>query len=216
MAAESSPAPDSNLEKERRFESISGVILAIFAAFLAIANLGGSKFDSDKITGTNEKTNVYAWYQAKSLKQNMLENQRDFISILLKADVINRESVPSLDTMLKTLTKQISEYDKEKNELLLGSKKVGKDNWVQEINGSYGKVVGAIEWETKIQQLGQAGSKFDISILFLEICLVIGAISLIMHNERLRITFISMMIALGLIGTAYGIQAFMLAITANA
>jgi hypothetical protein len=206
---------ESNLEKERRFESISGVILAIFAAFLAVTNLGGGKYDSDKITGTNEKTNVYAWYQAKSLKQNMLENQRDFIAILLKADVITGDSIPSLDIMLKSLDKQISEYDKEKKELLLGSKKVGKDNWVQEINGKYGHVIGALEWEKKIKCLGQAGSKFDISILFLEICLVIGAISLIMHNERLRITFISIMIAMGLIGIAYGIQAFILAISSN-
>ncbi|KPA09760.1 conserved hypothetical protein, membrane [Candidatus Magnetomorum sp. HK-1] len=203
----------SSPEKERRFEAISGVILAIFAAFLAITNLGGGKFDSDKITSTNEKANAFAWYQSKSLKKNMLENQRDFIQILMKADVIKKDKVPALDTMIESLENEIQEYKKEKKELLLGSQAVGKENWAQEVNGAYGKITGALEWEKKIDRLSQSGNKFDISILFLEICLVLGAISLVMQNERIRITFIAMMISLGLIGSVYGIQAFLLAIS---
>jgi len=204
---------DTVIEKERRFESFSGIILAIFAALLAITNLGGSKFDSDKIIGTNEKTNVYAWYQSKSLKQDMLENQRDLIETLIQANVIEKNKHDVLNKMMTALNSRIESYGKEKKELLLGSKKVGKDNWAQEKNGEYGKIIGALEWERIIGQLGHAGSKFDVSVLFLELCLVIGAISLVMHNERLRIIFIAAMITLGLIGMLYGIQAFILAIS---
>jgi len=201
------------IEKERRFESFSGIILAIFAALLAITNIGSSKFDSDRIIGTNEKTNVYAWYQSKSLKQDMLENQRDLIDTLIKANVIEKNKHETLNKMMTSLNSQIVAYEKGKKELLLGSKAVGKDNWVAEKNGEYGKIVGTQEWERIIRQLGLAGSKFDISILFLELCLIIGAISLVMHNERLRIIFIAAMITLGLIGMLYGIQAFILAIS---
>jgi hypothetical protein len=204
---------DTVIEKERRFESFSGIILAIFAALLAITNLGGSKFDSDKIIGTNEKTNVYAWYQSKSLKQDMLENQRNLIDTLIKANVIETNKHETLNNIMNVIDNRIVSYDKEKKELLLGSKAVGKDNWVQEKNGQYGQIIGALEWEKIIRRLGQAGSKFDVAILFLELCLVIGAISLVMHNERLRITFIASTIALGLIGMLYGIQAFILAIS---
>ncbi|ETR72242.1 MAG: Acyl-CoA dehydrogenase [Candidatus Magnetoglobus multicellularis str. Araruama] len=204
---------DPIIEKERRFESFSGVILAIFAALLAVTNLGGSKFDSDKIIGTNEKTNVYAWYQSKSLKQDMLENQRDLIGIFIKGNYIQQDKLSSLNSMLAPINSRIESYSKEKRELLLGSKAVGKENWVQEKNGEYGKIIGALEWEKTIQRLGQAGGKFDIAVLFLELCLVIGAISLVMHNERLRIIFIAAMITLGLIGMLYGIQGFILAIS---
>jgi hypothetical protein len=204
---------DTVIEKERRFESFSGIILAIFAALLAITNLGGSKFDSDKIIGTNEKTNVYAWYQSKSLKQDMLENQRSLIDTLIKAGVIETNKHETLNNIIKSIDNRILCYDKEKKELLFGSKAVGKDNWVQEKNGKYGQIIGALEWEKNIRRLGQAGSKFDVAILFLELCLVIGAISLVMHNERLRIIFIASNIVLGLIGMLYGVQAFMLAIS---
>jgi hypothetical protein len=207
------PLIDTVIEKERRLESLSGIILAIFAALLAITNLGGSKFGSDKIIGTNEKSNIYAWYQSKSLKQDMLENQRDLIETLIKANVIEKEKHDTLNHIMLKLNKRVLSYEKEKQELLSGSKTVGKENWMQEINGKYGQITGALEWEQIIKKLGQAGSKFDISILFLELCLVIGAISLVMNNERLRVIFIAAMITLGLIGMLYGTQAFILAIS---
>jgi len=204
---------DTVIEKERRLESFSGLMLAIFAALLAITNLGGNKFDSDKIIATNEKTNVYAWYQSKSLKQDMLENQRDLIETLINANVIERDKLEALNKILLSLNNRIQSFEKEKKELLLGTKIVEKTNRVQEKNGAYEKIVGGQEWESIIGRLGHAGTKFDISILFLELCLVIGAISLVMQNERLRIIFIAAMIALGLIGILYGIQAFILAIS---
>jgi len=201
------------IEKERRFESISGIILAIFAAFLAIINLGGNKFDSDKIIGTNEKSNTYALYQSKSLKQDMIENQRDIIDTFIQSEVIEKQKIEMLSNLIKSLNNQIVSFETEKNELLFGSKAVGKDNWKIEKQGEYGKIEGILGWEKRIARLGQAGSKFDISILFLELCLIIGAISLVMHNERLRIIFIAAMITVGLIGMLYGIQAFILAIS---
>jgi len=203
---------DTVIEKERRIESFSGIFLTIFAALLAITNLCGSKFDSDKIIGTNEKSNVYACYQSKSLKQDMLENQRDFIETLINANMINKENDEILKQRMAALNNRILSYEKEKQELLSGSKAVGKENWANEQNGEYGIVIGALEWERIIVRLSQAGSKFAISILFLELCLVIGAISLVMNNERQRIIFIAAMITLGLIGMLYGIQALILAI----
>jgi len=197
----------------KRFELITALTLALFAAILAITDLGGSKYGDDEIIGANEKASIYAWYQSKSVKQSLLEGQKDLTRTLVDSGSIARDQISSLESLAKKLDEDILRYKKEKNELLLGSAAVGKENWVQDIDGEFGKVVGAKEWEKKLDILGQAGDKFDRAVLFLQICLVIGAVSLVLQEAKLKWVFFSAMILLGTVGVAFSVQAFLIALT---
>lgn len=199
----------------KRFEVFCAITLALFAALLTITDLGGSKYGDDEIMGTNEKANIFAWYQSKSIKQSLVEGQRDLVRTLMGSGAINPEHLASLERLSAKLEEEINRYKMEKRELLLGSAAVGRENWIQDVEGELGKVVGAKEWEKKLETLGRAGDKFDLSVLFLQLCLVVGAVSLVLEQNNLKWTFYAIMVLLGLSGLFYSIQAFWVASSAG-
>jgi len=204
------PEESSAERSGRRFELTTGLILTIFAAILAITDLGGSKFGDDEIMGTNEKANVYSWYQSKSVKQSLVEGQRDLVQTLVDSGSINQDQISSLRSLTTKLDEDIARYKKEKTELLLGSAAVGKENWVQDIDGEFGKVIGAKEWEKNLEILGRAGDKFDIAVLFLQLSLVMGAMSLVLQQVRMKWAFCGAMVLMGIMGAIYSVQAFLI------
>lgn len=195
-------------ESSSGFEMLCGLTLAVLAAILAITDLGAGKFGEDEIIAHNQKANAYDWYQAKGIKQSLVEGQRDILKIMLDSGVIPAESQPKMQGLMTTLDGDIARYKKEKKEILLGSAGVGEANWVLEEEGKKGQITGAKEWEAKTALLNEVGDTFDLATLFLQICLVMGAISLLLKGERMRNTFYGIMVALGGLGTVYSTIAF--------
>lgn len=197
-------------KKHDHFELICGLAIAILAAALAINDLGSGKFGGDEIAARSGGEKAYSWYASKGLKENLAEGQRDTLKALLDAGVISPEKTSAVEGTLKQLDGQISRYAKEKKEILLGSSVVGQENWAQDIDGELGKIKGAKEWEGEANLLDSAGDVFDMGTLFLQLCLVLGAISLIMKEPRLRWGFFSTMVILGLVGIGFSIRAFLM------
>ena len=77
-------APESSIHihSENRLELITGLLIAVFAAILAIVDLGAGKFGKEQILANNQKTEAYQWYQSKSIKQTLTESHRDLINNL--------------------------------------------------------------------------------------------------------------------------------------
>jgi len=199
---------DNEREKSSGFEMICGLTLAVLAAVLAITDLGAGKFGDDEIIAHNQKANSFDWYQAKGIKQSLVEGQRDILRILLDSQVIPLENQARMGTLMASLDAEIARYRKERKEILLGSSAVGQEGWVLEEDGKLGGVKGAREWEAEIVALGAVGDTFDLATLFLQICLVMGAISLLLKGERMRNTFYALMVALGGGGTVLTVMAY--------
>jgi hypothetical protein len=195
-------------EKSSTFEMICGLTLAILAAVLAITDLGAGKYGDDEIIAHNQKANAFEWYQAKGIKQSLVEGQRDLLRILLDSRVIPPDAEGKMGNLLSSLEADIVRYRKERKEILLGSKAVGQENWVLEEDGKLGQVKGAREWEAETVALGAAGDTFDIATFFLQICLVMGAVSLLLKGERMRNGFYGLMVLLGAAGAVYSVMAF--------
>lgn len=193
----------------KRFETWCGLVIALFAAVLAITDLGGGKYGDDELIAHNEKGGAYLWYQSKGIKETLVEGQRDTLKALVEAGSIKPEQLPAIRKMVESLDADAARYGKEKKEILLGSKTVGQEGWAQDVGGEMGKVVGAQEWQAKADALNDVGDVFDYATFFLQICLVMGAISLILQDAKLGRTFFTVMIVLGLIGTGFAILAFL-------
>ncbi len=202
-------ADESTNDKSKSFEMRAGLTIAIFAAILAITDLFAGKWGDDEIKATNEKASAFMWYQAKSIKETIIEGQRDLLKSLAESGALQTEKQAAVDKHIDALSTSLVRYKKEKQEILLGSASVGPENWVQEVNGEKGKVIGALEWEASVGQLGTAGDRFDYSTLFLQLCLVMGAISLVLQQKRAQILFYSLMLGLGILGTGFSIFGFM-------
>ncbi|MCM8613548.1 DUF4337 domain-containing protein [Accumulibacter sp.] len=195
-------------EKSSTFEVLCGLTLAVLAAVLAINDLGAGKYGDDEIIAHNQKANAFDWFQAKGIKQSLVEGQCDMLRILLESRVIPPESEARMGTLMATLDKDIARYKKERKEILLGSAAVGQENWVLEEDGKLGTVKGAREWEAEAKMLGAAGDTFDIATFFLQICLVMGAVSLILKGERMRNIFYGLMVVLGGTGAVFSVMAY--------
>jgi hypothetical protein len=200
---------DESEDGKRRFETWCGVVIALFAAVLAIADLGAGKYGDDELIAHNEKGGAYLWYQSKGIKETLVEGQRDTLKALVEAGAIKPEQLPAIQTMVQSLDADAARYGKEKKEILLGSKAVGQENWAQDVGGEMGKVTGAQEWQAKADVLNDVGDVFDYATLFLQLCLVLGAMSLILQDAKLGRIFFLAMIVLGLVGTGFAVRAFM-------
>lgn len=205
MAHDEKPGAD---ERTDHYEAICGLTLAVLAAVLAVVDLGGGKFGEDELISHSEKAGAYLWYQSKGIKETLAEGQADMLKALVTSGVIAADKAPAVDSLITDIEGKARRYGKEKKEILLGSAKVGKENWVQDVGGEMGKVIGAKEWEEKADGLNGAGDIFDMATLFLQLCLVMGAISLVLQGSKLRWGFYVTMVIMGVVGSVYGSQAF--------
>ena len=194
--------------RERKWEMRFGITLAIFAAALAINDLGAGKFGDDEIKEVNEKSNSYMWYQSKGIKETLAEGQRDLIQTLLQAGAIAVDKEAQLQTVAAKLNAQVERYKREKQEILQGSAAVGKENWAQEVDGKLGQVVGSKEREKIVERLSAAGDVFDSGTLCLQLCMVLGAIGLLLKIPRGRKMTFATVITLGIVGTLFCIRAY--------
>ena len=197
-----------NSEKSSGFEMICGLTLAVLAAALAVTDLGAGKYGDDEIIAHNQKANAFEWYQAKGIKQSLVEGQRDMLKVLIEGGVIAPDKQERMSGLLVSLDRDIDRYKKEKKEILLGSKGVGEANWVLEQEGQLGQIKGAKEWEKDTEVLGAVGDTFDLATLFLQICLVTGAISLILKGIWMRNAFYGLTIGLGGLGSYFTLMAY--------
>lgn len=196
-------------ETNSNFEVRCGVVIAVFAAVMAVSDLVAGKYGDDEIIGTNEKAAAYMWYQSKSVKETLVEGEKSLLESLKKAGALRPEAQSAIDDHLVSLNKRILRYKKEKNEILRGSKTVGPENWAQDLDGKLGQIIGAQEHETHLATLAVAGDRFDMATLFFQLCLVLGAMSLVLKKENLQKSFFAGMCILGCIGTVVSLWAFL-------
>lgn len=202
--------PDENNSESgsRSFEIICGVLIAVFAAVLAITDLGAGKFGDDQLIAHNEKNGAYLWYQSKGIKETLVEGQRDTLQALVDAGSIRPEQLAAVQSLVQNLEAEVRRYGKEKREILLGSSAVGRENWAQDVDGELGKVIGGRQWEVRAQALNDAGDVFNSATFFLQLCLVFGAISLVIHRQAVRRAFFWGMNVLGATGAVFSVLAF--------
>ena len=195
-------------DSDNKFEMMCGLTLAIFAALMAVSDLFAGKYGADEIKKTNNKAAAYMWYQSKSIRTSMVEGQRDLLKTLAESGALKMEHNNSLTQLTDKLTKKVERYEKEKQEILLGSKAVGEANWVQDVDGKLCQVIGAQEYEKQLEIIASAGDYFDFANLCFQMCLVLGAISLILKKEKIQHLFYWIMVVAGVGGTVFSVFAF--------
>lgn len=185
--------------------------IAVFAALLSINDLFAGRYGSDELQLSNSRNNAYQWYQSKGIKETMLEGQLELLQSLLLSGTIDTNKVAAVEKLLKESEARIDRYKREKKEILVGSKALPKEQWLQEVDGDLGKVVGAKELDHFLVDLGQAGDLFDIASMLLQICLVIGAIGIILSQDDMKWKFLRLTMSAGFTGTLFFARALWLA-----
>ena len=198
-------------DSDKRFETLCSVTLAVLATLLSIIDLAAGKYGDDELIAINEKAGAFQWYQSKSIKEAVVEQQIGLLQALTKAGAIQTSAQGALATDLAEMQTGLARYKKEKSEILKGSAAVGQANWAQEKDGQLGQITGALEWQAEADRLGHAGDQFDLAVLFFQVSLVLGAVSLVLSQPKLRSLFYGLMVFLGTVGTVLGTLAWLAA-----
>jgi hypothetical protein len=189
-----------------RFEAIAGVLIAVFAALMAISDLIGNNVEDDRKYAEIQHAEMFSWYQSKSVKQSLQESHLETLQLMSKLLKLDKN-----DTTISYVKAEIKRYKKEKKELLEGSSQLDKKDWAQEKDGKMGEIIGVKEWEKKAAFYNIAESKFDISALFFQISLVLGAICIVFYdNPRLQRAFVLLMVIIGILGSGFAVYGYRL------
>lgn len=189
-----------------RAEAIGGVLIAFFAAMMSIAALINGNYEEEMMIAHNKYTTYSSWYQSKSIKQSLRENE---IITLRAIQDSSSDRIVDLDDKILTLQNDILRYKKEKNEILLGSAHVPTEDWTQDIDGEMGRIVGVKEWELIAEKYDAATKKFDLAMLLFQISLVLGAVCIIIYdNPPLQRSFIFGMCLCGIIAIILSIYGY--------
>lgn len=174
--------------------------IAIFAAILAINDLFAGKYGSDEIKVSNMRNNSYQWYQSKGIKSTIVEGQVDLLQVLLASGSIATDKHADMQKLVEQLQAKVRKYEKEKTEILMGSKQLPEDQWIQPTDGRLGLIVGAKEYDGVLEALGGAGNFFDIASMLFQLCLVTGSVGIIISRPGIKWTFFQVTVFTGLIG----------------
>ena len=115
--------------KPDRFMTWIALTTAIMAVFAAITTLYVGKYSSRAVLHQGEETDMWAYYQAKSIKQHAFEMQKEKVEqeLLAQAGRLPKEAREKADQMLARYGKIIDRYEIEKNEIKDKAETLAKD-----------------------------------------------------------------------------------------
>ncbi len=104
----------------------------------------------------------WAYYQAKSIKQNLAETQFNAFEVeTLGSTTVEQKTL--LDKKLKQYESDITRYDQEKNSIRQEAETVGKKNAV----------------------MGRQGNQFSLSVVFFQIGIMLSSVSALLKRKEM-------------------------------
>ncbi len=193
-------------------EAIGGVLIAFFAALMAISQMVNGELEEDMMIAHNKVSNYSNWYQSKSIKGSLRESELNYLETILGTTMVSENEKATILNKIQGTKDKIKKYNAEKKEILVGSSNIPKEEWAQDLDGEMGVIVGVNEWRKLAIEYDIATKKFDIGMLFFQISIVLGAVCIIIYdNARLQKWFIKLMVIFGLLGIALSTYGYTLA-----
>lgn len=191
-----------------RAEALAGVLIAVVAALMAFSELINNNLEEEMMIAHNNHNSYFSWYQSKSIKQSLKESEYQTLEM-----IVGEEPSEKAMEKLNNIKSDIKKYSLEKNEILKGSANIPSDEWVQDLEGEMGQIIGVNVWEQIASKLDQATQKFDIGMLFFQISLVLGAVCVIIYdNPRLQKSFIAIMLFCAAVGIGFSVHGYFLSV----
>lgn len=185
-------------EEGVRFRNRAALMIAILAAVLAVAGLGGGNATDDMIYNNIRASDTWAFFQAKNIRQTAYEIAIVEIEGDLAEPGLTPDRRAAMERQLAEHRATIARYDSEPdpaapNDLLRGE---GKRQLRAQAE--------AFQAAREIAQ--QRDDNFDMAEVFLQLALVLGSIAILALNRAILI----LAAGLGTIGTLLMANGFLL------
>jgi len=185
-------------EEGVRFRNRAALMIAILAAVLAVAGLGGGNATDDMIYNNIRASDTWAFFQAKNIQQTAYEIAIVEIEGDLAEPGLTPDRRAAMERQLAEHRATIARYDSEPdpaapNDLLRGE---GKRQLRAQAE--------AFQAAREIAQ--QRDDNFDMAEVFLQLALVLGSIAILALNRAILI----LAAGLGTVGTLLMANGFLL------
>lgn len=171
MAEIELPNPEELEEKrDNKFTKRVALVTAIYAVFLAIASIGGSHAMKGLLVSSQEASNHWAHYQAKSIRENTYKVQKQILEahLLEIKDSMKPEIVEKYTSTIKKFSDEEARFSKEKHEIEIQAKETSDERDKNAKKDPY----------------------FEYAEVFLQISIVLASVSIISHSHPVFYTSI--------------------------
>lgn len=144
-------------EKWMKGVAITTTCLAVMTA---IAAARGSACGAKTQLLTAIESSKWAYYQAKSIKQNLAESQKNAFEVQMLG-AANPEQKLVYEQKLSKATQEISRYDAEKNDIRKEAEKTANDNRLLAVKGNY----------------------FSASVVFFQIAIMLSSVAALLKKK---------------------------------
>tara|TARA_R110002020_G_scaffold91560_1_gene222183 strand:+ start:17789 stop:18418 length:630 start_codon:yes stop_codon:yes gene_type:complete len=203
---------NNTIDASEKYRALGAILIVCVAAAMAIAEMANNTLEEQMMIAHNKQVSYSDWYQSKSIKQVLKENELVYLQALLETDMIAPGKRASLTSKIETTKSLVLKYEAEKTELLVGSSNIPKEFWAQDLDGKMGEIIGLREWEQLTDEYEMSTKKFDMGMLFFQIGIVMGAICIILRNNiRLQQYFMLLTLVFGVVGILFSAHGYTLA-----
>ena len=163
--------------------ALSTVILAVCAT---LSTFKGGGYSSRAVMSQAQASDQWAYYQAKSVKLNLYQIQREKLQMEMLAlnERTQKGAVEAYDKKAEDYAKKIATYDKEKNDIQSEARRLEA---VRDESQSHGKV-------------------FGIAVIFLQIAILLSSIAGLLRKKI--VWYLGL--GVGIIGVVYFADGFLL------
>jgi len=185
-------------EEGARFRNRAALMIAILAAVLAVAGLGGGNATDDMIYNNIRASDTWAFFQAKNIRQTAYEIAIVEIEGDLAEPGLTPDRRATMERQLAEHRATIARYDSEPdpaapNDLLRGEGK-------RQLRAQ------AESFQAAREIAHQRDDNFDMAEVFLQLALVLGSIAILALNRAILI----LAAGLGTVGTLLMANGFLL------
>jgi hypothetical protein len=199
MVAEVHEAEETSEEKSRtRFRNRAALLIAIIAAVLAIGGLGGGNATDYMISNNIHASDTWAFYQAKNVRQTVLEVAVTELESDLAEAGLTPEHRTRIERQLAEHRATIARYESEPDPAAPNDPLRGE--------GKRQLRAQAQAYEAAREVASDRDNNFDLAEVLLQLALVLGSVAILALN---RIVLIASL-GLGLVGTLLVINGFFL------
>ena len=172
------------------FKTYCALLVSVLAMVLAISNLGGSNTGKDATMNNILASNMYSFYQAKSLKQTQYKIATDELEIQLASDKLTAAAKEQIQAKLAAYKKTQDRYESEP-ETGEGKKEL---------------MVKAKEFEHERDLALKKDPWFDYAEGLLQLAIVLTSVAII--TGRRTMAYVALM--LGIVGTVCTLNGYFL------
>lgn len=162
-------------EAEEKFRNFAALLIAIFAALLAVGSLGGGNVAEDMIHANIKASDTWAFYQAKNVRQTAYRLAVDEMKLQVASPALSPEARAALQQNIEKYEQTIARYDDEPDPSAPADTLRGE--------GKKQLSAQARAYERDRERAGEQDANFDYSEVAFQLALVLGSVA-ILANSR--------------------------------